>query len=324
MSTATTTTKVPQQMQTIKEAFNNVSNWKPQPIEINKWSGKKESPILFNKYTDTVIQVGTEKHPMYCPFGVSRWVPGGQGKYKTVNPGEGVEWATTDAQQDTGGGGGSLSSAGRSGAPRPPGGKLNTLLAMNDHNKPGTQGYYLYNFIMGVHKNCIDALVNGVPDESKRDERGQPKIVQLTTLPTAASSKEQLKSMFEMILQPPIRQEGEYSPNLKMKVRFNIVRGAVQLKSQVFDHGREGTARLVPVSTEEQLQLFKPASRGVFVFKINPLQFIKPTEITMTIDIERVTFIRTESAFQVAQFRMNDDDEEEENGATTAMATDDE
>lgn len=285
------------QMQTIKEAYKNVENWKPQAPVPNKWSGKKECPIMPNNQL-TVVQVGTENHPMYCPFGVSRWVPGARGTYKTVTAGDGVEWAY-QAQQDS------------AFERRNPGGKLNVQITMHEHDQPGTQGYYLYNFIMGLYKNCIDGLVNGVPDYNDLDENGQPKIVQPTTLPGAANNKEQLKNMFEMCLQPPIRQEGSYPPNLKMKVRYGVMGGTLKLGADVLDYAREGAARYTPVSPAQQLQLFKPKSRGVFMFKINPLQFVKPTEINMTIDVVKVIFIRKESVFQTAQFRMNDDEDDE-------------
>jgi len=283
---------------TVKEALAQMDKWSLQCPRVNKFTHKKEAPVLFGDEA-VCVQIGTPKQPIYTQFGLSRWSQK-DGKFVNVEAGEGTEWAYA-AQADS-----AFQRA-------KPGGKLQAQLTLHEWDTPGTQGNLVHEFITRLVDRVIHGLAHGVPDPSQLDADGKPILVQVVDVPASANTAEEREKLFRFSLASPIRaSEGTYAPSLKTKVRYSVksfpTGEIVGLDMDLLDASRPETTRNTPVAIKDQLALFKARSRGVFVIKVNPLTF-KRNEINMTIDIIKAMIMPSQSLFKNVQFRLDADDD---------------
>uniref|UniRef100_A0A6C0IUN6 Uncharacterized protein n=1 Tax=viral metagenome TaxID=1070528 RepID=A0A6C0IUN6_9ZZZZ len=283
---------------TIKEAVQHLeqNHWALFTQQINRYSGKRECPIkcLINgQYQEVYIQVGTPNNPIYAPSGVCRWVPQ-EKAFKTLLPGQSCDWALQSNEVF---------------ANRDPGGKLPIQLTLHDYDKDGMQQHYFWLFLNGLYRLLVNSLVNGVRDPSVRDANGEPAVVQLPPIPGfPTGNTAEIARMYEMFMPKPFRQDANFPPSAKTKIRYTVNKNGFKLNADVLDYSRDDATRMEPVLPENQLSLLKKGSRGVYVLKVNPLQWVKNNEINFTFDVVKVMIIPSRSTFHEAQFRMEEDD----------------
>lgn len=283
---------------TAKDALENIHKFSLAPPRVNRFSHKKEAPILFDGKV-ACIQIGSLKNPLYVPFGASRWSQP-MGKFVTIEDND-PQWLFASAAAD--GGNHNFSR-------KLPSTKLQAMLTLHDYDSEGTQGYYAFKFVSALVDRIVDGLVNGVPDANSIDpDTGKPKIVPTTDLANApqdpVAHEQLMRQMLVSPLQPP---QGEYAPNLKSKIRSVVRRDSMGefacLDGDVLN-GRGKDHDAFP--PREHFTHFKKGSRGVFVLKISALQF-RRSEMGFNLEICKSMIMPTESMFKNVQIKFDDDD----------------
>ena len=255
----------------VKKASEHPENWQLHAPYQNKFTGKREGPMLY-KHELVCVQIGTPENPVFAPFGMSYWSPQDR-KFKTVENPMDTQWAW--AEQNS------------SGIQRTkPGGKAQIQLTLHDYDTPGTQGYYAWVWINNVIEQIVKGLVHGVPDMDQKDEQGQPKIVPAVTDKNGLPEDPEQQAIFfrRMITPPTLPVDGQYPPALKTKIRYGISKnGGIDT---IILPGTEviNAETKEKVAEGRELELLKKKTRGVWVVKINPLQ-LKQKEINLTIDV---------------------------------------
>ena len=293
---------------TVKEALQQLEKWNLHAPRNNKYSHKKEAPILFDGKV-VCVQIGTPKNPVYCPFGLSRWDQRAN-RFTTVDNPTDVAWLyqSQEAGAD---------------ARRLPSTKLQAILTAHEYDVEGTQGYYTWRLVNGIRDRVIQGLVHGVTDLSRVDANGRPVIVAAADIGSAADPAERERLFRDVIVVPPFQPpNGSFAPNIKTKVRAQVKKDArgefVALDMDLMDVKAVTTVNPATGATEtthqptqprEHLNVFKKGCRGVFVIKFNPIQY-RGREINMTIDVIKAMIVPSESLFKQVQIRYDEDNDE--------------
>ena len=257
---------------TVEQAAKTLDQWQMWAPFVNAYTGARQASVLYNGKV-VCVQIGTFENPVFNPCGLSYWY-NPERKFKKVLNAKDVQWAWAEQQQNS--------------KSKEPGGKVQLQLTLHEHDKPGTQGFYAWQWINGVVQRIVDGFVNGTPDESRLDANGKPTIVQpvtdTTNVPDGADNKR--KYYLDKMTLPFQQPQGQYPPSLKTKIRYVIRNDTLVFPNTKVVDGVTGST--VPAGSE--LDYITPRARGIWIVKIGPLQ-LRPKEINLSIDVVMATAI---------------------------------